>query len=143
MASVTVPGRIESVRPTAAFLVGMARNLHVPAADDQMFEVAIVEALSNAIKHNPRERDASVQCDLEVCGRLLTIRVLDDGARAPVALSVPTGAIPWSDATSDSWATIPESGAFTISRSALFRARSRLTFCRSRCSSSRAPACGG
>ena len=110
MASVTVPGRIESVRPTAAFLVGMARNLHIPAADNHMFEVAIVEALSNAIKHNPREGNASVQCDLEVSGRLLTIRVLDEAARAPVALSVPTGVIPWSDATTDAWEQIPETG---------------------------------
>jgi anti-sigma regulatory factor (Ser/Thr protein kinase) len=113
-ASVTVPGRVESVRPAAAFLVGIARNLHVPNAGDQMFEVAIVEALSNAIKHNPRDGHGSLQCDLEVSGRLLTIRVLDEAARAPVALSVPNGAIPWSDATADAWETIPDSGYGTF-----------------------------
>jgi len=110
MASVRVPGRIESVRPAAAFLVGMARNLHVPTADDHMFEVAIVEALSNAIKHNPRDGHASLQCELEVSGRSLTVRVLDEAARTPMALTVPTGSIPWSDATGDAWETIPDSG---------------------------------
>jgi anti-sigma regulatory factor (Ser/Thr protein kinase) len=110
VASITVPGRIESVRPTAAFLVDMARNLRVPAAENNLFEVAIVEALSNAIRHNTRETESSLLCELELAGRCLTIRVLDDAAGAPLAFAMPTGVIPWSEATADSWETIPETG---------------------------------
>src|SRR5438094_216413 len=96
-ASVTVPGRVESVRPAAAFLVEMARSACVPAANGHLFEVAIVEALSNALKHNVRDGETPVHCELEVTGRVLTIRVLDEAARAPLSLAIPTGAIPWSD----------------------------------------------
>jgi anti-sigma regulatory factor (Ser/Thr protein kinase) len=110
VASVTVPARIESVRPAAAFLVGISRNLQVPAAGNTLFEVAIVEALSNALKHNTHDGESALHCELELAGRSLRIRVLDEAARAPVALAVPTGAIPWSDATADSWETIPEAG---------------------------------
>jgi anti-sigma regulatory factor (Ser/Thr protein kinase) len=110
VASITVPGRIESVRPAAAFLVDMARNLRVPVAEDNLFEVAVVEALSNALRHNTRENEGTLHCELELAGRCLTIRVLDDAARAPLALTMPMGAIPWSDATADSWETIPETG---------------------------------
>jgi anti-sigma regulatory factor (Ser/Thr protein kinase) len=108
-AAVTVPGRVESVRPAASFLVGLSRNLQVPAADDNLFEVAIVEALSNALKHN-RDAEGVLHCELELAGRCLRIRVLDEGARAPVALAIPTGAIPWSEATTDSWEAIPDNG---------------------------------
>lgn len=109
-ASITVPGRVESVRPAAALLVEIARNLHVPAADNRLFEVAIVEALSNALKHNVRDSESTLHCELELAGHRLTIRVLDDAARAPVALSLPTGAVPWTHATADSWQDLPESG---------------------------------
>ena len=44
-ASVTVPSRVESVRLAASFLVQAAKNMHVPRADDSLFELAIVEAL--------------------------------------------------------------------------------------------------
>jgi anti-sigma regulatory factor (Ser/Thr protein kinase) len=110
LVAITVPARIESVRPASAFLVEMARSLHVPAADDTIFEVAIVEALSNSLKHNIRDGESSLHCELELAGRSLIVRVLDEAARTPVALAVPTGAIPWSDATAESWATIPDTG---------------------------------
>ena len=110
VASLTVPARIESVRPAAKFVVEMSRNLHVPAAEDNLFEVAIVEALSNALKHNLRESDSTILCEVEVAGRRLRVRVLDEGAPAPLAFALPTGAIPWSEATKDSWETIPETG---------------------------------
>lgn len=109
-ASVTVPGRIESVRPAASLLVAMARQLNVPAAENALFEVALVEALGNALRHNARDDDGPLRCDFDLIGRTLTIRVLDQGARAPVDLSIPTGAAPWSDATADAWETIPETG---------------------------------
>jgi anti-sigma regulatory factor (Ser/Thr protein kinase) len=110
LASVTVPGRIESVRPAASLLVSMARHLRVPAAEQTLFEVALVEALSNAIRHNARDEEAPLRCDFELAGRTLTIRVLDEGIHAPVSLTVPTGAAPWSDATAEAWEAIPETG---------------------------------
>jgi len=110
LASVTVPGRIESVRPAASLLVSMARHLKVPAAERSLFEVALVEALSNAIKHNVRDHAAPLQCDFELAGHTLIIRVLDEGARAPIALTVPSGTAPWSNLTADAWESIPESG---------------------------------
>src|SRR5581483_800228 len=110
VATVSVPGRVESVRPAASLLVSMARQLKVPAAERSLFEVALVEALSNAIKHNARDEAASLRCDFELTGRTLIIRVLDEGARAPVALTVPTDVAPWANATADAWESIPESG---------------------------------
>jgi anti-sigma regulatory factor (Ser/Thr protein kinase) len=82
----------------------------VPAADNNLFEVAIVEALSNALKHNLHEADSTILCEVEVAGRRLRVRVLDEGTPAPLAFALPTGAIPWSEATTDSWETIPETG---------------------------------
>jgi anti-sigma regulatory factor (Ser/Thr protein kinase) len=110
LANMTVPGRVESVRPAASFLVETARSLAVPAAADRLFEVAIVEALNNALKHTAREGDATIHCELELAGRCLKIRVLDEAARSPVALTMPAGADPWPEATMASWETIPESG---------------------------------
>jgi anti-sigma regulatory factor (Ser/Thr protein kinase) len=110
LATITVPGRIESVRSTASLLVSMARQVKIPAAEQQLFEVAIVEALINAIKHNVRSEGTSLHCDFELEGRTLTIRVLDEGAHAPLSLTVPTGEAPWSNATAEAWKSIPETG---------------------------------
>lgn len=111
LASITVPGRVASVRPAAAFLVGMARGFGVPAADDHLFEVALVEALSNALKHNVRDSaDRALHCEIEVAGRSLSVRVLDEAAAAPLALAVPTGAMRGPDPTPGSWETIPDAG---------------------------------
>lgn len=109
-ASVTVPGRIEFVRPAAAFLVEVARGAGVAAADHHLFELAIVEAISNALKHNVRDAATPIHCELEVAGRVLCIRVLDEAARAPVSLAIPTGAVPWSGATAEDVSDVPESG---------------------------------
>ena len=105
-----MPGRIASVRAAAALLVDMARKLRVPAAEHNLFEVAIVEALSNAIRHNPRDTGSELHCELELAGRRLTIRVLDDAAAAPLDFAELVDAVPGSDATADSWDTIRESG---------------------------------
>lgn len=109
-ASVTVPGRIESARPAAAFLVEMARTAGVLAAENPLFEVALVEAIGNALKHNVRDGATPIHCELEVSGRVLCIRVLDEAARAPLSLAIPTGAIPWSEATPATLDEVPESG---------------------------------
>ena len=110
MASVTVPGRIESVRPAAAFLVGIARGAGVAAADSHLFEVAIVEAISNALKHNVRDAATPIHCELEVASRVLSVRVLDEAARAPISLAIPADAVPWSAATAETLSEVPESG---------------------------------
>lgn len=109
-ASVTVPGRIESVRPAAAFLVEIARGAGVAVADNQLFEVALVEAISNALKHNVRDAATPIHCELEVAGRVLCVRVLDEAARAPFSLAIPAGGVPWSAETSETMSEVPESG---------------------------------
>src|SRR3954469_22977233 len=96
-ASLTVPGRIESVRPAAAFLVETARSLKIAAASNDLFEVAIVEALTNALEHNVREDDTPIHCEIELADRRLTIRVLDEAVRSPLALSIPSGGVPWNE----------------------------------------------
>lgn len=109
-AQVTVPGRIESVRPTAAFVLEAARSLGLPVVENTLFEVAVVEALTNALQHNLRDADASLVCEFELTDGVLVIRVLDEGAAAPLALTIPAGAAPWPELTNESWQSIPESG---------------------------------
>jgi anti-sigma regulatory factor (Ser/Thr protein kinase) len=109
LASVRVPGRIESVRPAACFLVEFARSVGVPAAADRLFEVAIVEAITNALNHNPRSPEACLECEFEFDGIRAVVRVLDEAARVPLAVTIPAGHVPWSE-PGPSWEQIPESG---------------------------------
>lgn len=109
LATVTVPGRVESVRPAAAFLVETARALNVPAVENRLFEVAIVEALNNALKHNPRAGDQPLHCEIELDGRCLRIRVLDEAAPAPVTLAL-SGSAPNRPDFPDAWQQVQESG---------------------------------
>jgi anti-sigma regulatory factor (Ser/Thr protein kinase) len=79
-ASVTVPAAPEFVRPAAAFVVQTARHLGAPAATSPLFEVAIVEALANAVKHGSRgHEDAVVMCEVERIDSGLSIRIYDEG----------------------------------------------------------------
>lgn len=110
LASVRVPGRIEAVRPVACFLIEAARSVGVPMASDRLFEVAIVEAVTNALEHNARSGDAQLHCEFELAGRRVMIRVLDEAARAPLVLTIPAGPAPWPEPTLESWESIPESG---------------------------------
>lgn len=105
-ASVTVPGRVESIRPAGAFIVEIARNMQVPAALDSLFEVAIVEALNNAVKHGTtaEQPKAMVVCELELAGRCLTVRILDRGPGFVVPRT------PRPDWNADDMSTVPESG---------------------------------
>jgi anti-sigma regulatory factor (Ser/Thr protein kinase) len=81
MATVTVPSRVEFVRPATAFLVQAARALEVTAAGEPVFEVAISEAITNAVKHGGhRETPSTISCELELNESALTIRIIDDGA---------------------------------------------------------------
>ena len=77
----TVPSRVESVRLASAFIVQAARNMRVPPASDSLFELAIVEALNNAVKHgNPGQRpEALIICEVELVEHRLTVRILDQG----------------------------------------------------------------
>lgn len=105
-ASVTVPSRVESIGLAAEFMVHAARNMSVPAASDSLFEVALVEALNNAVKHgNAAQRpDAFILCELEVSDGTLTVRVIDQGP----GYTLPRA--PRADWHPDDIANIPESG---------------------------------
>ena len=79
-ATLTVPRHIASVRPATAFLVQAAQARHVPAARSPLFEVAVSEAVTNAIRHGGGDDDQTVTCDLEVVDGRLTLRILTGSA---------------------------------------------------------------
>lgn len=108
-ASLTIPSRAESVRLAAGFLVQTAKALGVPAAGENLFEVAVAEALNNAVKHGSPDPNDSVLCEIELDRGRLTIRVL---ARTPIpaAVVMPNLAQPLAEFSPDDWASIPESG---------------------------------
>lgn len=91
MATLTVPNRVESVRPATAFLVQAARAMQVPAAAEPVFEVAISEAITNAVKHGGKDcADATIRCDIELENRQLTLRIIDGGSGfQPCAATMP------------------------------------------------------
>jgi anti-sigma regulatory factor (Ser/Thr protein kinase) len=78
-ATLIVPNRVEFVRPATVFLVQAARALHVPAAREPVFEVAISEAVTNAFKHGGGDAPSSITCQLELSDGSLTVRILDEG----------------------------------------------------------------
>src|SRR5687767_1160823 len=104
-ASVTVPATPEFVRAAAQFVVQTARHLGVPAAAAPLFEVAVVEALANAVKHGSRGKEnAIVTCEVERTDSGLTIRIFDEGdGFTPVPR-------PPLDPASAGIADVPESG---------------------------------
>ena len=105
-ASVTVPSRVESIRLAAEFIVHAARTMAIPQADDSLFEVAIVEALNNAIKHGNADQrsDASLVCELEVDERTFVVRIIDQGP----GYQLPR--VPQPEWSPDNIASVPESG---------------------------------
>jgi anti-sigma regulatory factor (Ser/Thr protein kinase) len=81
MATLTVPNRVEFVRPATAFLVNSARALNIAAATEPVFEVAISEAITNAVKHGgSHDAQSTITCELELNDDALVVRVIDDGA---------------------------------------------------------------
>lgn len=80
MAALTVPSRVEFVRPATAFIVNSARALNVSAASDSVFEVAISEAITNAVKHGSDRAQSTITCELELHEGALTVRIIDDGS---------------------------------------------------------------
>ena len=80
MPTLTVPNRVEFVRPATQFLVQAARALDVPAAAEPVFEVAISEAITNAVRHGGSDQaESTITCQLELEDRQLTVRIFDDG----------------------------------------------------------------
>jgi anti-sigma regulatory factor (Ser/Thr protein kinase) len=105
VASLTVPNRLESVRPAAAFIVLTARALNVSAATQPLFEVAVTEALTNAVKHgHTGQSDGMVICELEVTASQLTLRVMDGGQ----GFTVPPPTLP--SISREQVERLPESG---------------------------------
>ncbi len=81
LASLSVPSRIDSIRPAAQFIIQIARLLGVPAADQSLFEVAIVEALANAFKHGNKQREEMpIVCEIEHDVSHFAVRIFDRGA---------------------------------------------------------------
>jgi anti-sigma regulatory factor (Ser/Thr protein kinase) len=103
--TLTVPNRIESVRPATAFLVQAARGLGVPRAHDPVFEVAISEAVTNAVKHGNRgHAESTITCEVELDTDALTMRIIDDGS----GFVVRTADLP--DVSRDRIEALPASG---------------------------------
>jgi len=81
MTTLTVPNRIEFVRPATAFVVQAARAFRVLRASEPVFEVAISEAITNAVKHGSRaEASSTITCEVELEQGTLTLRIIDDGS---------------------------------------------------------------
>ncbi len=79
-ASLTVPARPEFVSVASAFVVQTARELGADRVLTPLFEVAVGEALANAVKHGSRGLEhATVTCEVEGCDGALSIRILDEG----------------------------------------------------------------
>jgi anti-sigma regulatory factor (Ser/Thr protein kinase) len=105
-ARLTMPARVESIRAAAAFLVQASRSLRVPAAAEATFELAIVEAVTNAVKHGQADGTAegSVVCELESEGRSLLVRILDAGP----GFDLPPASLP--GVSSENVQALPEAG---------------------------------
>lgn len=107
-ATLAMPNLVESIRPAAAFVVEKARMMMGDAPLPQLFEAAVVEAVTNAFEHgNTAERsDSAITCEVECAERLLTVRILDQGHG--FALPDPSpDALPFQ---SEDAAAIPDSG---------------------------------
>lgn len=105
-ASLTVPAKPEFVHAASAFVLVTARHLGAGPSLPPLFEVAISEALANAVKHGSHGRaDASVTCEVEGEGSALRIRILDEGDGF-----TPDPSAPPIDPSSLDIVDIPESG---------------------------------
>ena len=81
LASLSVPSRVDSIRPASQFIIQIARQLGVSPADQSLFEVAIVEALANAFKHGNKQREEMpIVCEIEHDASHFSVRIFDRGA---------------------------------------------------------------
>jgi anti-sigma regulatory factor (Ser/Thr protein kinase) len=104
IATLTIPNRVEFVRPATLFLVQAARALNVPAAGESVFEVAISEAITNAVKHGGGRGPSSITCQLELADGSLIIRIIDQGGGFVM------GRRPLPDVSREQIDTLPSSG---------------------------------
>jgi anti-sigma regulatory factor (Ser/Thr protein kinase) len=103
--SITVPNQVQSIRMAASFLVQAAKDMGVALASEPVFELAIVEALNNAVKHGGAGRpDTAIVCELERADHSLTVRILDQGPGYDLRV------VPRPDPTADDIMAVPESG---------------------------------
>lgn len=107
-ATLTVPNRLDSIRPAASFLVRRAQAMSAEASSHALFEAAIVEALTNALKHGNTllRADAQIVCEIEIVDRTLTIRIFDQGLGFILPEHSPYGPM-W---RADDAAAIPDRG---------------------------------
>lgn len=104
IATLTVPNRVEFVRPATIFLVHAARALDVPTAEQPVFEVAISEAITNAVRHGRADIESTITCEVELQARTLTVRVFDGGS----GFNLPPLTLP--DVSRDQLESVPASG---------------------------------
>jgi anti-sigma regulatory factor (Ser/Thr protein kinase) len=91
IASVTLPNRPDSVRAAVAFMMQTAVALKIPDVTKPMFEVALTEAVTNAVKHGHGGDDGAViVCEVEKSPRQVVFRVSDSGG----GFVVPDQALP-------------------------------------------------
>jgi anti-sigma regulatory factor (Ser/Thr protein kinase) len=105
-ASITVPSRVEYLRPASRFLVQASVALSIPRASDPLFETAIAEALTNALNHgNAKDPAAMILCELVLTADRFTVKIFDEGAgfSLPLRRELPD----WSPAEVD---VLPTSG---------------------------------
>lgn len=104
-ASLTVPNGADSVRPAVGFLVHTARALQIAEASKPLFEVALTEALTNAVKHgHGGDEGAVIVCEIERSPREVVFRIIDSGR----GFVVPAPTLP--DIQPDEIQNIPETG---------------------------------
>jgi anti-sigma regulatory factor (Ser/Thr protein kinase) len=104
-ASLTLPNRPDSVRQAVAFLMQSARALKIPDVSKPLFEVALTEAVTNAVKHGTGGRDdGTIVCEIERSPRQVVFRISDSGQ----GFVVPDPSLPPIDP--DELHTLPESG---------------------------------
>jgi anti-sigma regulatory factor (Ser/Thr protein kinase) len=105
IASLTLPHDPDSVREAVAFFMQNARALDVPGVSKPLFEVALTEAVTNAVKHGHGGGDAAViVCEIEHTPRQVVFRVSDSGP----GFVVPHPALPAVDPAE--LHVLPESG---------------------------------
>lgn len=79
-ASLTLPNRPDSVRPAVAFMMQTAQSLAIPQATTPLFEVALTEAVTNAVKHGHGGKDdAVITCEVQRSPGQVVFRISDSG----------------------------------------------------------------
>jgi serine/threonine-protein kinase RsbW len=102
--SLALANRPESVRPAVAFMLQTAKALQLAAASKPLFEVALSEAVSNAVKHGSSAPQGVIVCEVERSPRHVIFRISDSGE----GFVIPEVSLPYIDP--DQVQTLPESG---------------------------------